>query len=159
MRKMRRFNRGITADSDTRELSTDEIRHMRPAHETLQKRIGEVAAAELLKRRGRPPADVTKVATSVRYNRDVLDAFRATGEGCQTRMNDALHEIARHGVMKSRFGGISHSPALPCERCQTRLRSSSIMIVFAEILPHVNPPGDSGRHRHDTALQPIVVVR
>jgi len=89
------INQGIAADPDTRELSTDEIRRMHPAHETLPKRIDEGAAAELLKRRGRPPADVTKVATSVRYDRDSLDAFRATGEGWQTRMNDALREYAK----------------------------------------------------------------
>lgn len=94
------INRGIAVDADTRELSTEEIRRMRPAHETLPKRIGESAATELLKRRGRPPADVTKVATSVRYDRDVLDAFRATGEGWQTRMNEALRDYARsHGMM------------------------------------------------------------
>jgi uncharacterized protein (DUF4415 family) len=94
------INRGIAADPDTRELDTEEIRRMRPARETLPKRIGESAAAELLKRRGRPPAETTKVATSVRYDRDVLDAFRATGEGWQTRMNDALRDYARsHGMM------------------------------------------------------------
>jgi uncharacterized protein (DUF4415 family) len=42
---------------------------------------------------------VTKVATSVRYDRDVLDAFRSTGEGWQTRMNDALRDYAKsHGM-------------------------------------------------------------
>ena len=33
------INQGIAADPDTRELSTDEIRRMHPAHETLPKRI------------------------------------------------------------------------------------------------------------------------
>ncbi|MFM0367842.1 BrnA antitoxin family protein [Paraburkholderia aspalathi] len=94
------INRGIAADPDARELSTEEIRSMRPARETLPQRIGEAAATELLKRRGRPPADVTKVAMSVRYDRDVLDAFRSTGEGWQTRMNDALRDYAKsHGMM------------------------------------------------------------
>lgn len=46
-------------------------------------------------RMGRPPADVTKVATSIRYDRDVLDAFRSTGDGWQTRINEALREYAK----------------------------------------------------------------
>jgi uncharacterized protein (DUF4415 family) len=34
----------------------------------------------------------TKVSTTVRFDTDVLAAFRATGKGWQTRMNDALKE-------------------------------------------------------------------
>lgn len=34
----------------------------------------------------------TKVSTTVRFDRDVLDAFRATGKGWQARMNEALKE-------------------------------------------------------------------
>jgi uncharacterized protein (DUF4415 family) len=45
-----------------------------------------------LVRRGRPPAAKTKVALTVRYDADVIAAFRATGKGWQTRMNDALRE-------------------------------------------------------------------
>lgn len=43
-------------------------------------------------RRGRPPADVTKELISIRVDRDVLDAFRATGTGWQTRMNNAIKD-------------------------------------------------------------------
>jgi uncharacterized protein (DUF4415 family) len=42
--------------------------------------------------RGRPAKDVTKVLVSIRFDAAVLDAFKATGEGWQTRMNDALRE-------------------------------------------------------------------
>jgi uncharacterized protein (DUF4415 family) len=34
----------------------------------------------------------TKVSTTVRFDRDVLEAFRSTGRGWQTRMNEALKE-------------------------------------------------------------------
>lgn len=43
-----------------------------------------------LVRRGRPPLAQPKVLLSVRYSADVVDFFRATGEGWQTRMNDVL---------------------------------------------------------------------
>ena len=43
-----------------------------------------------LKPRGRPPAAVTKVPVTLRLNADVLAALRASGDGWQTRINDAL---------------------------------------------------------------------
>lgn len=45
-----------------------------------------------LVRRGRPKADSTKLALTVRYDAEVVEAFRATGKGWQTRMNDALKD-------------------------------------------------------------------
>jgi len=44
-----------------------------------------------LKSRGRQQSP-TKVSTTVRFDRDVLEAFRSTGRGWQTRMNEALKE-------------------------------------------------------------------
>lgn len=43
---------------------------------------------------GRKPS---KVLLSVRYSREVVDFFKATGEGWQTRMDEALREwVAGH---------------------------------------------------------------
>lgn len=44
-----------------------------------------------LKGRGKQQSP-TKISTTVRFDSDVLEAFRATGQGWQTRMNDALKE-------------------------------------------------------------------
>lgn len=50
--------------------------------------------------RGRPAQDVTKVLVSIRFDAAVLDSFKATGEGWQTRINDALREWAKdHHMM------------------------------------------------------------
>lgn len=49
---------------------------------------------------GHPKMSLTKVSTTVRFDADVITAFRATGEGWQTRMNDALRDWLK-----------SHSPA------------------------------------------------
>jgi uncharacterized protein (DUF4415 family) len=46
----------------------------------------------LLVQRGRPKVANPKKAITVRYDADVIDAFRATGNGWQTRMNDALRK-------------------------------------------------------------------
>ena len=45
----------------------------------------------MLRGRGKQKAP-TKVSTTVRFDADVLEAFRATGRGWQTRMNEALKE-------------------------------------------------------------------
>ena len=45
-----------------------------------------------LVRRGRPPSDSVKRSVTVRYDADVIAAFRSTGKGWQKRMNDALRE-------------------------------------------------------------------
>jgi uncharacterized protein (DUF4415 family) len=47
-------------------------------------------------RRGRPPAELTKVSTTIRLDADILDAFRAGGAGWQSRINAALREWLRN---------------------------------------------------------------
>jgi uncharacterized protein (DUF4415 family) len=41
---------------------------------------------------GRPKADTTKQLISLRLDADVVERFRATGEGWQTRINAALRD-------------------------------------------------------------------
>lgn len=43
-------------------------------------------------RRGRPVGSGSKVSTTIRFDKEVIDTFRSTGTGWQTRMNDALKE-------------------------------------------------------------------
>lgn len=43
-------------------------------------------------RRGRPAGSGNKVSTTVRFDADVLEGFRAAGPGWQTRMNAVLRE-------------------------------------------------------------------
>ncbi len=44
------------------------------------------------RQRGRPAGSGTKEQVAIRFDRDVLDALRATGKGWQTRVNDAMRE-------------------------------------------------------------------
>jgi uncharacterized protein (DUF4415 family) len=47
--------------------------------------------------RGRPTSENPKQLASVRYSPEVLEYFRATGEGWQSRMDRVLREyVARH---------------------------------------------------------------
>jgi uncharacterized protein (DUF4415 family) len=45
-----------------------------------------------LVRRGRPAGSGRKVSTTIRFDADILDAFKAAGAGWQTRLNQALRE-------------------------------------------------------------------
>ncbi len=51
-----------------------------------------------LVRRGRPVGQ-TKASQTVRFDLDVLAAFKATGKGWQTRMNEALREWIKEHPM------------------------------------------------------------
>lgn len=41
---------------------------------------------------GRPKSECPKVSTTIRLDQDVLDGFRKTGPGWQSRINAALRE-------------------------------------------------------------------
>jgi uncharacterized protein (DUF4415 family) len=52
------------------------------------------------RKRGRPVGTAAKEQVSIRYDREVLAAFRRSGPGWQTRMNEALKDWLK-----------THSPA------------------------------------------------
>ena len=85
---------GIAADPDQYELSEEGFKYFRPASEVLPELFGAELAADMLrpKKPGRPPADTPKIFTGIRLDAEVLEAFRATGKGWQTRINEALKE-------------------------------------------------------------------
>jgi uncharacterized protein (DUF4415 family) len=51
-----------------------------------------LGAARHAMRMGRPKTENPKRALTVRYDADIIDAFKASGAGWQTRMNDALRD-------------------------------------------------------------------
>lgn len=51
------------------------------------------AAMKAAARRGRPKLAITKIPVTMRLDQDIVNAFKQTGEGWQTRMNDALHQF------------------------------------------------------------------
>lgn len=55
----------------------------------------QVGVALALKKRGRPSGSGVKEQVAIRFDRDVVQAFRATGKGWQTSMNDALKDWLR----------------------------------------------------------------
>lgn len=90
-------------DVENPEWTEEDFQRARPAAETLPKLLGPEVAAEILKPRGRPKAAATKAHVNIRLDVDVLEAFKATGRGWQTRINRALREW-----LKDRKLGKSH---------------------------------------------------
>lgn len=80
-------------DADAPEADAAWFERARPASEVLPALFGDAAAQTLLKpRRGRPRAAATKEHINIRLDADIVQSFRSTGEGWQTRLNDALRE-------------------------------------------------------------------
>jgi len=91
----------IDADGEVRELTEEDFKYFRPASEVLPEIFGAKMAAEMLKPKkpGRPSTETPKIFTGIRLDPDVLEAFRATGKGWQTRMNNALKDwLKEHAV-------------------------------------------------------------
>ncbi|MGI6655228.1 MAG: BrnA antitoxin family protein [Desulfobulbus sp.] len=74
-------------DGEVRELTDEDLKAFKPAAEVLP-----VELLDVLPRRGRPPVETPKKQISIRLSDDVLSAFRSTGPGWQTRMNNALRD-------------------------------------------------------------------
>lgn len=73
--------------SDNPELTDEELSQGKPFAEMFPEMAAKIA--ETLRTRG-PQRSPTKEMISLRVDRDVLAAFRATGVGWQARMNEAL---------------------------------------------------------------------
>jgi uncharacterized protein (DUF4415 family) len=84
-----RINRGIAADPDTFEWTTEEFTEARPASEVLPRGLYEAAVKRRRGQRGPQKAPVKKAIT-LRIDPDILARYKATGPGWQSRMNEAL---------------------------------------------------------------------
>lgn len=94
------INAGIAADPDNPELDDEWFARAKPANEFFD---AETYAALLaLSQRGKRGAQKTptKERITIRLSREVVERFRATGDGWQTRMDAALQDWLK-----------THSPA------------------------------------------------
>ena len=84
-------------DAENPEWTAEDFRRARPLSE-----FPEIVEAILRYRgqRGKQKAP-TKELISLRVDRDVVEAYRATGRGWQTRANEALRSYAKQGGLRS----------------------------------------------------------
>ena len=81
-------------EGEVRPLTAADFRRMRPAREVLPRLVGAKVAAELLRPRGRPPKENPKEQVTLRLDADVVDHFKSSGPGWQTRINAVLKRAA-----------------------------------------------------------------
>ena len=82
-------------DDEMKAFASDVLESIGQAKRGEVARLHTPADVAVYKARGRPAGTVkddSKQAVTVRYSPDVLEAFRATGAGWQTRMNEALRD-------------------------------------------------------------------
>lgn len=77
-------------DDPVAPLTDKEIKTLRPASEWFAENN-----ISMPKPPGRPKAEVTKVSVTMRMDGDVVDYFKRSGPGWQTRMHAVLAEEAR----------------------------------------------------------------
>lgn len=86
----------IDANGEVRELTAADLQKFKPSREVLPAELQKTLGMRL---RG-PQKAPTKVSTTIRLSSDVVQAFRATGDGWQTRVDAALKDWLK-----------THSPA------------------------------------------------
>ena len=85
------IQKGINSDPEAYELTEDNFKKMRPASEALPHIVESYRAM-----RGRQKKP-TKLPTTIRLSPEVVDYFKATGKGWQTRMDAVLKDyVATH---------------------------------------------------------------
>lgn len=80
-----RINKGVSLDADNPELTEADFLNMKSASEI----VPDLASARRV--RG-PQKAATKRLVSLRLDPDVLEKFRSSGPGWQTRINEALRK-------------------------------------------------------------------
>jgi len=76
------------------EWTDDDFSAARPAGVVLRELLSDADAETLLvaKRPGRPKLESPKKYTGLRLDQDIIETFKSTGSGWQTRINSALRD-------------------------------------------------------------------
>jgi len=86
---------GVVFDEDNPEWTEERVARLIPVEELPPDELALILKAfPKTKLRG-PQKAPTKVPVSLRLSREVVDHYRATGDGWQTRIDDALKDLIR----------------------------------------------------------------
>lgn len=89
-------------DDENPEWTAEDFKNARPAGEVLHEIFSKEVADEMLAPKpGRKLGSGLKDSQNIRFDRDILATFKATGKGWQTRMNDALRTYLKEHPLKA----------------------------------------------------------
>jgi len=86
------IQKAIASDPDNPEATDEELAQARPFREVFPDLAASIDREKA--KRGRPPVDNPRRHVSLRLDPDVIDHYKATGKGWQSRMNDDLRKAA-----------------------------------------------------------------
>lgn len=87
-----RIQKGIADDPENPEWTEEDFKNARPFREVFSD-LAATVEREITKR-GRPPLEKTKQPVTIRLDPDLVEHYKATGKGWQSRMNDDLRKAA-----------------------------------------------------------------
>jgi uncharacterized protein (DUF4415 family) len=88
-------------DPDNPPLTDDDLAKAQPASEVLHELLGQELATEMLKKRGRPRKESTKKQVTLRISPDVIEYYRSTGQGWQSRIDQVLRDSIKKGSTRN----------------------------------------------------------
>ena len=110
-------------DAENPEWTGEDVRRARPLLEVLPKEA--VDAIRRYRGQRGPQKSPTKELVSLRVDREVVEAYRATGPGWQTRANQALRAYATKGGLEQRQlgrGRVAKTRTVTAKRQQRELK-------------------------------------
>ena len=94
------INAGITADPDSNEFGDDFLLNTKTASDFFDPETYSTLLA-IKKTRGRPKVATPKLFTAIRLDADLVETFKGTGKGWQTRVNAALRQfLIEHPILE-----------------------------------------------------------
>ena len=90
---MRKKQNPELADAENPTWTLETFKKSRPAKEVLPKLFSDQISQELLKPRGRPRLETPKERINIRLSYEVIQHFKSSGVGWQTRIDAALREF------------------------------------------------------------------
>jgi uncharacterized protein (DUF4415 family) len=75
--------------SDNPEWTEEDFKHARPFAEVFPE-----LAASIARSRGRPPVESPKKQVTLRLDADLIERYRSSGKGWQSRLNNDLRKVA-----------------------------------------------------------------
>jgi uncharacterized protein (DUF4415 family) len=91
-----RLQAAALSDPDAPPLTEEELARFRPADQVMPEFVAKV----MRQKRGRPMVESPKKQVTLRLDQEVVDHFKASGPGWQTRINDALKNVARKAARR-----------------------------------------------------------